>query len=236
MLQTNDFKQIKNKHIRKLYQNVYYHLDQIASMTNKEDVVAYQNLFKAYKNGYTSNHKMFKKLLKSNIKFPHIYIDWFFVYIDKKLQYLNKPELKRLDDLYVYAQLQSKLGFLMLITHQNAKLNLDMINTLSVIDIYTDILLNDDTYLLENKIHYPTGLIEDFGVEKNLDGHYLKNEQYVGLWEYLLFKVQSDMKLIMPQHMLFQPYEAQIIDTVLKRAKEGLKLKRQALIDHLKTT
>ncbi|MFA7418016.1 MAG: hypothetical protein WCZ19_05675 [Acholeplasma sp.] len=232
MLQDAHFKIIKDKKLRSLYQNVYTHLSYIDHLHTKDDLLAYQKLFKAYKNGYTSNNEMFKNLLKSQLAFPYIHIDWIGVFIDARLDYIQTKTLKRLDNLLKYAELTSKFGFLYLITDQQAKHHLSIINNLSKIDVLSYILLNDDTLKSKNLLHYPKQLIEDFGIEYSVDDQYMKNEKYISLWEFIHFKVKAFITSVEPMIHQFNSDQLLLINLYLKLVNENLKTKRVALIKH----
>lgn len=228
MLQLTDFKALKNKQVKTLYQNVWTHLDYIRSLKSESELLSYQEMFKAYKNGYTSN-KLFKQLMKSHIAFPYIYIDWLNVYINAKLTYLKQPHFKRMDDLLKFAELQSVVGFLFLITDKLAKHHLQIINLLSKIDILTNFLLNDHE-LLKNKIpHYPIQLLEDFDVSTSLEGTYMINDGYLAIWRYLAFKVDGWIKEFNPYLIQFQDAEVEIISIFIKRVQKMLKNKQHKL-------
>ncbi len=228
MLQLTDFKAIKNKQIKTLYQNVWTHLDYIRSLHSESDLLTYQEMFKAYKNGYASN-KMFKALMKSQIDYTYIYVDWFSVYINAKLTYLNKTEFKRIDDLLKFAELQSTTGFLFLITDKLAKHHIQMINLLSKIDIVSYILLNDHELLKKQIPHYPKQLLEDFDVSTSLEGVYMINEGYLALWRYLSFKVDGWIVALKPYLIQFQDEEVQLMSLFIKRVQNMLDNKQKHL-------
>jgi len=228
MLQLTDFKVIKNKKVKTLYQNVWTHLDYIRSLKSESDLLSYQEMFKAYKNGYASN-KMFKNLMTSHIEFPYIYVDWLNVYINARLTYMNQPQFKRIDDLLKFAELHSALGFLFLVTDKLAKHHLPMINLLSKIDIISFILLNDHELLKNQTPHYPKQLLEDFDVSTSLEGVYMINEGYLALWRYLSFKVDGWIKEYKPYLIQFQDEEVQLISIFIERVSNMLKNKQQKL-------
>lgn len=234
MLQVTNFKIIKDKKLRALYQNVYTHLSYVDTLHSKDELLAHKQLFKAYKNGYTSNNKMFKNLLKSQLEFPYIHIDWIGVFIDARLDYAQTKTLKRLDDLLKYAELTSRFGFLCLITDQHAKHHITIINNLSKIDVLAYILLNDDTLKSKHQLHYPKQLIEDFGIEISVDNQYMKNEKYMSLWEFIHFKVQTFIKDVEPMLNQFKKEEILLISFYLNLIKDELKIKRDDLISHFK--
>lgn len=228
MLQLTDFKVIKNKQTKTLYQNVWTNLDYIRSLNSESDLLNYQNMFKAYKNGYASN-KIFKALMKSHIDFSYIYIDWLNVYAHSKLSYLKQTQFKRMDDLLNFSELQSVTGFLFLITDKLAKHHIQMINLLSRIDIVSYILLNDHELLKNQTPHYPKQLLEDFDVSTSLEGFYMINEGYLALWRYLSFKVDGWIKEFKPYLIQFQDEEVQLISTFIKRVQDMLKNKQKIL-------
>lgn len=234
MLQVSDFKSIKDKKTSILYQIVYEHLKHIESLNDKEGLIAYQNLFNAYVNGYTSNQKSFKNLLKVHKIFPYMHLDWLGVFIKSKLNYLENKRMKRLDDLLLYAEVQSTFGFLLLICDKLAKNHLHIITTLSKIDMLSYILLHDDILKEKELIHYPIQLIEDFGVEVDMHSKYLKNEQYMGLWEYLLFKINEMITIVEPQLIQFDTSEHDLTIFYIQKIKVLLKNKRDDFIHHLK--
>lgn len=235
MLQDNDLKMVKDKKLRALYQIIYIHLKHIEDLASKDELLEYQSLFKAYKNGYTSNNKTFKSLLKSHINFSYIYIDWLNVFIESKIYYLEIPKLKHLDDLFKFAELQSKIGFMFLITDKLAKHHLSIINNISKIDVISFLLLHDSGLKENTLIYYPLQLVEDFGIELSMDGSYMKNEKYVALWEYLHFKIQGFIKEIEPLLIQFQDHEVLIINDFIKTIQFQLITKRNTLIKHLKS-
>lgn len=233
MLQVSDFKSIKDKKTRFLYQIIYYHLKYIESLNDKESLLAYESLYHAYKNGYTSNQKSFKDLLKVQQHFPYIHLDWLGVFIKSKLDYIEDKRIKRLDDLLYYAEVQSTFGFLLLICDKLARNHLNMITILSKMDKLSYILLHDDDLKEQELIHYPTQLLEDFGVEVDMNLKYLKNKQYMGLWEYLLFKINEMITLIEPQLIQFDTTEYDLIVLYIHKIKILLKNKRDGLIKYL---
>lgn len=233
MLKDKDFKVIKDKKLRTLYQNIYLHLNYIENLESKDDLLHYESLFKAYKNGYTSNQKSFKSLQKVHKLFPFIHLDWLGVFIKSKLDYIENNRIKRLDDLLHYAETQSTFGFLLLICDKLAKNHLHIITTLSKIDKLSYILLYDDALKEKSLIHYPIQLIQDFGIEVDMHSKYLKNTQYIGLWEYLLFKINEMITYVEPQLIQFDISEYHLIVLYLDKIKVSLKNKRDNLIGYL---
>ena len=235
MLKDHDFKFIKDKKLRILYQTVWAHLDYIDNLSSITELDNYHTLFKAYKNGYTSNHKMFKSLLKTHMLYPDIFLDWLPVYIESKSSYLEKKHIKDLDDLYNFSKLTSKFGLLLLITDKLAKQHLNFINTISKVDVIGKLLGNDKELMSLQKTYFPTRLIEDFGIEQSLDDIFMKNEKYIALWEYLHFKVQGFMKEIEIMLIQFNDIEVHLITTYIERIKTDLKIRRDILIKYIKT-
>jgi len=235
MLQDKDLKLIKDKKIRNLYQTIYSHLKHIEQLQTVDEIKAHETLFKAYKNGYTSDHKMFKALLKEHLANPYIYIDWFQVFITSKIDYLNRPKLKQLDDLLKYCELQSSFGYLFLITDTLAKHHVSFINLISRIDILSYILIHDLNLDKNNLPYYPQNLILDFGIEYAMDGSLMKNEKYIALWEYIHFKIQGFIKELDTTLIQFQAHEVTLITFYIENIDSKLKQKRRDLMDYLKT-
>lgn len=235
MLQDKDFKLIKDKKIRNLYQTIYSHLKHIDQLQTVDELKAHETLFKAYKNGYTSNHKMFKALLKEHLSNPYIYMDWFQVFITSKIDYLNRPKLKHLDELLKYCELQSTFGYLFLITDTLAKHHVGFINLISRIDILSYILIHDLDLDKTHLPYYPQNLIQDFGIEYAMDGRLMKNEKYIALWEYIHFKIRGFIKELDTALIQFQAHEVTLITFYIEHIGLKLKQKRTYLMDYIKT-
>src|SRR5690554_5463822 len=110
-----DFKLIKIRKKRKLYQIIYNHLNYIADLNDYSLLNNYLNDLKSYLNGYTPKNKLFKILRKVHLKEPYLNLIYLLKFCENILNYLKYPEIKRFIDLIVYAKETSKLGFLLLI-------------------------------------------------------------------------------------------------------------------------
>ena len=87
-----------------------------------------------------------------------------------------------------------------------------MINGLAIIDVFSNLLLTDnDLKNKTKKLQYPSQLIEDFGVELSMDNLYMKNDKYIALWEYIHFKVQTEISDLKPKLITFKSHEFEFI-------------------------
>ncbi|WP_025725432.1 hypothetical protein [Acholeplasma granularum] len=230
MHQIEEFNIIKDKNLKNLYQIVYQHLKYIDDAPNIEALHTYKKYLLAYHNGYTSDQKLFKKLQKYHLLFKEINISWLGVFLDYKINYFDQFSLKSYDNLITYAKLQSKFSFLFLITDKLAKNHLNIISSLGIIDILSDILLNDEKLNSQSKINYPEQLLFDFNVEISLNKSFLKNDKYIGLWEYIHFKVRTEINLIKPLIITFLPHEIELIKLYINDIISRLNERRNFLI------
>ncbi len=221
MIQTSIFKPIKDKQTRFLYESIAHQLNYIETLSTVDALDGYIKRVLAYLNGFTEKNKLFKDLRKTHQIHPNLYIRWLIEFAKFKIHYTQYPNIKRLDDLMLFAERQSTFSYLLLITDKNASDHIKIIGDLAKVDILSHVLLNADTLKKNNQIHFPTQLIEDYHLEESLDGSYMINERYIALWEMIAYKIKVLSEGISLAYGLFNESEAYLIEAFTKtRFKE----------------
>lgn len=227
MIQIQQFKTIKDKHTKFLYETISNQLNHIESLHSIEQLNNYIKRVLAYLNGFTEKDKLFKNLRIAHNHFPYLYIQWFIEYAKFKIHYMDYPTIKRLDDLLIYTEKQSTFSYLFLITDEHAQKHLHIINDLARIDVLSSVLLNVDFLKKNNQIHFPRQLVEDYHLEETLDGKYLINDRYIALWEMIAHWIKVFKERVRLSFGYFNTTEQAVIDTFIQT-------QFQALIRHIK--
>lgn len=233
MIQIEDFKVVKDKKIRFLYETISEHLNYVFNTDDMELLNSYIKRVLAYLNGYTEKDKLFSHLRKTNFDHPYLFLQWLIEYAKFKIEYIKQPKIKRFDDLLLYSNNQSPYGFLFLITDNLAARHINIISNIAKIDILTYILKHDNALKLSGKIHYPLQLIEDYGLDYSFENTYMKNEAYTALFEMIHFKIEGYIKTLTASLDYFKDHESLVIKNFINVRKDYLQSQRKSLIDHL---
>ncbi len=223
----------KDKKMIQLYEVVYFHLDYIKHLESLDLINDYIKRMYAFKNGYTEKTKLFKDLRVIYQNYPHIYLDWLVEYAKYKARYLSSPKLKNLDDFLDYAKNQSLLGYLLLIVDLNAPNHLKIITNFSQMDLLTDLLIDMYQTKLPNKSSLPVQLLEDYHIEKSLDGLYQINDRFITLWQLLLLKAKQYSEHVQLSSNNFGLMEQHFIEFIASTRFDELKKIARELIKRI---
>lgn len=214
-----DFKIVKDKNIRKLYKNIYNHLDYIFSNDDLDLLNNYLKDIKSYLNGYTSNNKMFQQLRKINLIYKSINVNYLVDFTSYKIHYLKYPNIKRFSDLIVYANNQSRLAFFLLIINDINTVNIAA--NLSVIDIFSYILTNYNYLLINNKIHFASQDVFDFNLTVK-NNYYKVDEALLAIFNRLSFKIKESYDNYKKAITFLDDCQKSFIDSIINNQLSNL--------------
>ncbi len=223
----------KDKKLIQLYEVVYFHLNYIKHLESIELVNDYIKRMYAFKNGYTEKTKLFKDLRVVYQNYPHIYLDWLVEHAKYRSKYLSSPTFKKLDDFLDYAKNQSLLGHLLLIIDQMAPSHLKIITDFSQMDLLIDLLIDMCQTKLQHKFSLPVQLLEDYHIEKSLDGLYQINDRFITLWQLLLLKAKQYSENVQLSSNNFDLMEQHFIEFIITTRFDELKKIAKELINKI---
>ncbi|HHY96916.1 MAG TPA: hypothetical protein GYA04_02655 [Acholeplasma sp.] len=213
---------IKDKKIKILYEIVSNHLNYVRKLDTVDSLNIYIKDILSFINGYTPKDKKFKQLRKYFLYAP-LNLDFLYQYAKIKIEYLENPKLRRLDDLMIYFEKQSLFGMLLFITDPKAQIHLEPILLLSKIDKIYETLLHLNELKQTNQIHLPIQLIEDYGLEIVLDKNvYLMNDRFFGVWNLFYIKLNQLLESLKPKMILFDDLHQELIFNYLSIRKDDL--------------
>ncbi|SRR5690606_2285488 len=223
----------KDKKLIQLYEVVYFHLDYIKHLESIELVNNYIKRMYAFQNGYTEKNKLFKDLREVSQNYPHLYLEWLVEYAKYKVKHLPSPIYKKLDDFLDYAKNQSILGYLLLIVDLNAPNHLKIITDFSQMDLLTDLLIDMYQTKSQNILPLPLQLLEDYHIEKSLDGLYQINDRFITLWQLLLLKAKQYSEHVQLSSNNFDLMEQHLIEFIITTRFDELKKIAKELINKI---